>query len=179
MSNQTSFSRDIYEDEVLVRFLYITDFKKKNIDKGVSDKDVYLDTRGPVSLQRANFCNEICCKRFAKQNPRGYVGFLVFDKQSFNEVFLDHRSNRPDFEVEIKGTPLDELGNYISGEDNLISSDKGNPFHADLVYINPACIQEESPNTAMRAFSRKLYKVSYQIIDENRETDKVNYSFTE
>ncbi len=167
-------SRLIEDEEILVRFLFERDFKKKIVKKErIIDGGVFLDTRG-VSMQREKYSNENECKKRALNNPNKFVGFLIFRKKTFNQVHSDHKKERETFEAIIKSTPLD-INNRIVPENILVKvRDKGNPGHADLIYIEPVILNDETPKIAIRVFSRKLYKESKLIL----YTDN-NYGFGE
>lgn len=174
-------SRIIDDDEVLVRYLFSRDFKKGNIDfSKIIDKDVYVDTRGGVSLQRLRYCSESECKQRAKNNDLVYVGFLIFSKKIFNVLLEEHRVIRNDFNAIIESTPLDENNQTIGNQIDVFDNTPVNPSHADLIYINPACIPgDESPHTFTRIFSKNLFKQSEFIIDEYPEDeDYIGIPFT-
>jgi len=167
--------KQILKDEILVRFLFDTNFKKKISHKDkIIDGEVFLDLRG-VSLQRERYCTENKCKQFANNIPKKFAGFVVFRKKHFEEIKSLHKEKREDFEAIIKSTPLNEDNEYIPEDVVVYTSTLGNPAHCDLVYINPSIdeSQNESPKIAIRSFSRKLYRKSILIIDER--SDDENY----
>ncbi|MFY7810659.1 MAG: hypothetical protein ACOVQ2_02900, partial [Flavobacterium sp.] len=75
------------------------------------------------------------------------------------------------FEAEIISTPLDENYHIIPKEKIVYINTPINPGHADLKYINPGLISDdENPNTAIRRFSRNLFKIcEVYIYDNNHE----------
>lgn len=159
---------DISDNEILVRFIFDSDFKNKKIEIAkVIDGEVFLDNRNlGVSLQRYLFCTENQCKEIACNiQSKNYVGFIIFKKKDFIRTKDEHKKERKEFDAEILFTPLDE--NYIIIEDKskIYTNTPKNPSHSDLHYINPAVIDDESPKTAIRQFSRKLVKSSNIIID--------------
>jgi len=165
--------QEIAEDEILVRYLFSSDFKKKNIDLSlIDDRNIFLPYKGGVSMQRNFYCDENDCKKRAKNIPKDYVGFVVFRKLSFEEVKAEYIENeRPEFEAEIKATPMDDNSEYLQRWTILYPNSNGNPAHSDLEYKNPAPKPEENPNTAIRSFSRKLSRKTKVIIDQNPEKD--------
>lgn len=164
--------RKIDDDEILVRFVFEKDFKSKILHpKRIKDKEIFLDTRGGVSLQREKYSKEKQCKVFAKLNPNKFVGFLIFQKKDFTSAHKEHNLQRPGFLAKIKASPLDKDWNLIDDDIETTTSTPGNPAHADLNYLNPAAIPDESPKTAIRVFSRKLFKKSKLIIDDNPELE--------
>ncbi len=159
--------KEIKENEIFVRFIYDSSFRKKilEIDR-IIDGEVFLDLRG-VSMQREKYCNETKCKFFAKKIPKKFVGYVIFRKSHFDEAKNSQKQIKPDFEAILKSTPLDKDNNYIP-DDIIVSADtEGNPSHSDLIYINPALIENESPKIAIRSFSRKLFKKCKIIFDND------------
>ena len=65
----------------------------------------------------------------------------------------------------LKLYPLDENDNVIEDKKNVFIDTPKNPSHSDLFYLNPSTIDDESPNTAIRFFSRQLCKMSKLIMD--------------
>ena len=158
--------RIIDEQEILVRFIFEKNFKNKKIDAAkISDGDIFLDLRG-VSLQRENYCNETKCKKLAKENKfQKYIGFAIFRLKHFNKTLEEHKINRPDFEARLISTPLDINSKIISSEIEINTETPGLPAHADIEYLNPAIVDDETPKIALRKFSRNLFKKSVLIID--------------
>ena len=164
-------------NEILVRFIFISDFKNKKIEVSkINDGEVFLDTRDlGVSLQRYLFCNETECKKLALSiDKKIYVGFVVFKKEDFLKVKEEHKKEREEFEAQILFTPLDENNNIIEDKSNVYTNTLKNPSHSDLYYINPAVVNDETPKTAIRQFSRKLVKSSNIIIDNSTENFDYN-----
>lgn len=158
----------IDNNEILVRFIFISDFKNKKIEVSkINDGEVFLDTRDlGVSLQRYLFCNETECKKLATSiQNKAYVGFVIFKKEDFLKVKEEHKKEREEFEAEILFTPLDEENNIIKDKSNIFTNTPKNPSHSDLYYLNPAVVNDETPKTAIRQFSRKLVKSASIIID--------------
>lgn len=169
-------SRLIENNEILVRFIFRSDFKKKIIrPEKIIDAEVFFDSRGTgVSMQREKYCTENECKSKALSNINGYIGFVIFKKETFDLVQKLHQEKRGTFDAVVIATPLDEENNIIPEEKDIYSSDKGNPAHSDLIYQNPAPGENESPKTAIRVFSRKLFKESKLIIDSNNQEPSFN-----
>jgi len=163
--------KEIAEDEILVHYIFDRNFKNKIIsDEKLVSKDMFLPNKGGVSLQRNFYCDENKCKQLAKGVAIGkvYIGFFVFRKSDFEKVKQNYISNdRSEFEADIVSTPLDKDFQYLPKETKVYINTLGNPAHADLVYHNPALKADESPNTAIRSFSRKLSKDCKLIIDKN------------
>jgi hypothetical protein len=171
----------IDNNEILVRFIFVSDFKNKKIEIPRITDDVFIDTRElGVSLQRYSFCNETECKKLASNIPnKTYVGFVIFKKTIFLKVKEEHKKERKEFEAEILFTPLDEDNNIIEDKRNIYTNTTKNPSHSDLYYLNPAVANDETPKTAIRQFSRKLVKSAKIIIDypsENLEYDLTTFS---
>lgn len=167
--------RIIDEQEILVRFIFEKNFKNKLIDTDrINDGEVFLDFRG-VSLQREKYCNETKCKKLAKLNlTQKYIGFVIFRLKNFNQTVKEHISNRPDFEARIISTPIDRELKLIPENIKISTATLGMPAHADIEYLNPAIVDDETPKTAIRKFSRNLYKKSVLIIDKYPQ--KLSYS---
>jgi hypothetical protein len=159
--------RIIDEQEILVRFIFEKNFKNKKIEiTRINDGDVFLDLRG-VSLQREKYCNETKCKKLAKDNRfQKYIGFAVFRLKHFNKTLEEHKTSRPDFEARLISTPLDINLEIISSGIEINTKTLGLPAHADIEYLNPALIDDETPKIALRKFSRNLFKKSVLIIDK-------------
>tara|TARA_R110001606_G_scaffold153_1_gene591 strand:- start:109 stop:666 length:558 start_codon:yes stop_codon:yes gene_type:complete len=161
----------INQKEVLVHYIFSKHFKKKLISSQISDlvnREILMPNRGGVSLQRAEYCNENQCKSFAVNiEGRIYAGFLIFTKEEFENVkSLYKEKSRPDFEAAIIHSPLNETFEYLPKDIEVFINSKGNPSHSDLKYLNPAEIQDETPNTAIRSFTKKLIQVCKLLIDE-------------
>lgn len=163
--------KEITADEILVHFIFDRNFKNKIItEEKLISKDIFLPNKGGVSFQRNFYCTENKCKEFAKgvAISKVYIGFIVFRKSYFEKVKQDYIKNeRSEFEADIFSTPLDENSEYLPKEVEVYIDTPGNPAHADLIYKNPAIKENESPNTAIRSFSRKLSKDCKLIIDCN------------
>jgi|APLak6261690433_1056193.scaffolds.fasta_scaffold10707_2 hypothetical protein len=167
-------SRIIENDEILVRFIFEGDFKKKIIqEKNLIEKDIFIDTHNNgVSLQRERYCDETNCKKLGKQIPHNFVGFIVFKKSAFNSQVVEHINLRPNFEADIFSTPLDEKMQVIPAEIEVTTETPIMPAHADLIYINPAIeATDNSPHTFKRVFSKNLFKDSIVILDFNLDSD--------
>lgn len=160
----------IQSDEVLVHFLSNKSFKNKILEESkLEDKNVFLPNKGGVSMQRSKYCGEQECKSRAVKimnNGRFFVGFISFLHSSFLGVKDEYKKSRANFDAKIIHTPLCERDEVIT-ERPVYINQTGNPSHADLVYINPAATNDESPSTAIRSFSRKLAKVCTVHLDRN------------
>ncbi|MBK0382044.1 hypothetical protein I5M32_03650 [Pedobacter sp. SD-b] len=168
---------NIADSEILVRFIFDSDFKNKKIEiTKVIEGGIFLDTRDlGVSLQRHLFCNEQQCKKIACNiQNKNYVGFVIFKKEDFQKTKEEHKKEREEFEAVILFTPLDEGNNIIEDKTNIYTNTPKNPSHSDLFYINPAVTNDETPKTAIRQFSRKLVKTSNIIIDYPSEDFSYN-----
>ncbi|MDQ7961633.1 hypothetical protein [Flavobacterium lindanitolerans] len=169
-------SKAIDGDEILIRYLYLNDFKKNQLDpEKLIEKDVYVDTRDEgVSLQREKYISENDCKILAKNIPRKYVGFMLFKKSVFEKLLEEHKTLRAEFEAEINASPLDENNKKINSDIEVTTDTPGQPAHADLEYINPAIIEEDtSTHTFSRIFSKNLCRQSVILLDQNIE--EVNF----
>jgi hypothetical protein len=110
-----------------------------------------------VSLLRRLYTNDDFCKeRFAKLKLGdsiycGIATFFMFHVEEIkNTIVVAER-----VEVTVKGTPLDDKGNYITTPP-VYKKNPGTPMHADLVYESP--ILKGQPNTKHRKFASKLAK---------------------
>lgn len=174
----------IDESEVLLRFVFLDSFKNKkiSIDK-IIDQDIFLDTRlVGISLQRLLYTSFEFCKIQAKSiSNKIYVGFILFKKSDYLNACEEFRKIRNNFESELKFTPLDDEGLYIKNTSNINTTDKGNPSHSDIFYINPALLPEESkPNISLRIFSKILFRNNCRLIlDENYNNDISNFNSLE
>jgi len=167
--------KEISDEEILAHYLFDRSFARKVIEeKKLINKDVFLPNKGGVSLQRTSYCDENMCKSLATRilPDRKFVGFFCFRKLDFLKVKSEYVKSRPEFSAEIKSTPLNENFEYIlENVEEVCLDDLGNPAHANLIYLNPAIVGDESPNTAIRSFSRKLSKVCKILIDINPYPD--------
>lgn len=160
-------------NEKLVRFIFADNFRKGVIalDR-INVSDIFLDTRNiGVSLQRLQYCSKELSRVYAEKIPnKKYVGIVIFFKYVFDQCVSGYQVERNDFEAKIDYTPLDENNQYLSDKDHCRIGDIGNPYHADLFYINPAISGEEKesgrPHTSLRLFSQKLFRVSEVFIEE-------------
>ena len=168
----------IDDTEILVRFIFVDNFKKKVLDKTkLNIQDIFLDTRlYGISLQRSSYTTENECKNFALSIlSKQYVGFVLFYKSDFTSSVSDYKLERGVFESFIEFTPLDENNQYLINREHISTEDKGNPSHSDIVYINPAIKDDEAtPNTSLRLFSKKLMSKCKIIIDDDIENSKFN-----
>ncbi|CAA0185371.1 conserved hypothetical protein [Tenacibaculum maritimum] len=165
----------ISKDETLVRYVFESDFKGKNVlRKKINFSNFLLPYLGGVSIQRESYCSENECKKRAKLTGKVYVGFYVFRKSRFLEVRDNYILNsRKNFQADLFSTPLNSNNDYLPLPINNKSFEilEGNPSHADLIYINPAPVEGETPKTAMRSFVRKLYNERELIIDSSSKED--------
>lgn len=166
----------IENEEILVRTVLSSHLKKGKI----KETDLYVDSRGDVSLNRSAFADEIKCKTLGlkietlTEGRNRYIGFAIFKFTDFKDNIESHQQERPNFDANIVPTPLDENNSLRDPNEIVYVTDKGNPAHADLKYINPdQKPTENSPNTSMRVFSRELVKRSTIIYDNS---DQQNWS---
>jgi len=162
----------ISEEEFFIRFVFKSDFKKKLIienDK-INFSRFSLPNKGGVSIQRGFYCDENEAKERAKRiSPKDYVGFYIFKKTHFNNELKLYLVSNKDFQVDIFATPLNVNNEYIAlpiGFDEFEIQD-GNPSHSDIIYLNPAPKEGETPKTAIRSFIRKFFNEKHLILDEN------------
>lgn len=170
----TLIPRNIEADEILVHYIFDRNFRKKRLtEEHFISKDIFIPNKGGVSLQRNYYISESDCKKLAKTIPgRLYVGFLIFRKATFQKVKEKYiANNRKDFDAQIVAKPLDENFNNLPDTVEIYTDTLGNPAHADLIYIDPAIQGNETPNTAIRSFSRKLAKECLLIFDANLEEE--------
>lgn len=175
----------IATDEILVRYVFSDDFKGKNVlEEKIISKNLLGPLRGGTSLQRERYCDENECNELGNKIPnKSLVGFLIFTKEDFEKVkstFIQSNENAGTgivLDAYIKATPLDENFNILDFKKVKITLDmKGNPSHADIVYLKPKLIPEdvpfyEKPNTTIRSFSKKMYLSSNLIL--NKSEDKL------
>ncbi len=173
----------IVNDEILVRYVFSDDFKGKNVVKEkIITKNLLGPLRGGTSLQRERYCDENQCNELGNKIPnKSLVGFLIFTKEDFDKVKSDFIASNENLETGIvldayiKATPLDENFNILDFKKVKITIDtKGNPSHADIIYLKPKLIPEdvdfyEKPNTTIRSFSKKMYLSSNLIINESED----------
>lgn len=165
----------INDNEILVRFVFLDNFKKKNlnIDK-INTQEIFLDTRLiGVSLQRHLYTSEQQCKNFAIGIPnKQYVGFICFYVRDFFQSVRDFRQERGEFESILEFTPLDSNNQYLIDRIHSKVSDNGNPSHSDILYINPAIdLFEPTPKTSLRLFSKKLFSKCKIILDPDYDSE--------
>lgn len=169
IENVIHITEKISDDEILVRFIFDSDFKNKKVEVlKIIDGDVFLDTRDlGVSLQRNFYCSELECKKLATNIPnKNYVGFVIFKKDDFLKVKENYIKERKEFDAEIRFTPLDENNQIINDKKLIFTNTPKNPSHSDLFYLNPALVNDETPKTVIRFFSKKLFRFSKIIIDD-------------
>lgn len=176
---------EITSDEILVRYIFSDDFKNKLVKaESVITKELLGPLRGGTSLQREKYCDEQKCYKLGNLIPKKeLVGFLVFKKIDFEKVkneFILSKDNEIEqklIDAFIKATPLDENFNLLDFNKTRITiKTKGNPSHADIIYIKPKLIPEESniyekPNTIIRSFSKKMYLMSKLILIDNKRSN--------
>ena len=103
--------KEIDDDEILVRFIFLDHFKKKNLRKErISSQDIFLDDRlVGISLQRGKYTTENFCKQRAKTiDNKKYVGFVLFKKGDYLEACKEFIKERNEFHSIMEFTPLDE-----------------------------------------------------------------------
>lgn len=167
---------EIENHEILVRFIFADDFKKSTLSKEkIKDGEVFIDTRGlGVSLQRAKYTTtRFCLDAGDSIKTKVFVGFIFFKKQSYIEACELMQKERPNFNSELKFSPLDESGEYLEKIDKIDSNDRGNPSHADIFYIEPQSMMkpdEQTPNVALRLFSKKLCSLSKIFVQSDKVT---------
>lgn len=161
---------EIDDQEFLVRIILSNHLKKNK----VNDRELFIDTRGPVSLNRLNYSNENECKKqgldiqLKTDGKNSYCGLSIFNYTDFISCHKNYNLLRPNFRADIIASPLDADGNSIKKNTKVLITDKGNPSHADLRYIQPDQKPEEhTPNTSLRNFSRELCKASTIILDSS------------
>jgi hypothetical protein len=96
---------------------------------------------------------------------------VIFYKQDFQDKCLEYKAERPNFEATIEYTPLNTDNHYLIDIFNCDTENQGNPSHSDLFYINPATVVDETPNTVLRLFSRKLYSKCKLILDSDVDSE--------
>jgi hypothetical protein len=167
--------KEIDENEILVRFVFLDDFKKKHLEESkLITQDVFLDTRNSgISLQRSLYTTENNCKKYALNVVnKKYVGFAIFLKKTFSQIIEEYKIERNEFNASIEYTPLDFDNQYLIDRNNSNIEDEGNPSHSDIIYLNPAIKNDEpTPNTSLRLFSKKLMSKCKLIIDNGYEED--------
>lgn len=157
-------SRIILDDEILVRLIFNGHFKRKktiHLDN-IESQRVFVDTRGnTVSLLRERYHNENDCLNRGQNINIDIAGFVIFKKEHFDSSKKEHiEQNNNSFEADIVSSPLDENHNIIDDAIDVYTDTPICPGHADLLYINPGNFEDEDANTAMRRFSRVLFKNS-------------------
>jgi hypothetical protein len=163
---------EVQDDELLVRFITLRHIKSKKqvLKENIDYQSIFLDKRG-VSLQRGNFCSELECKERALQipAPNSYIGFVVFKKKQFIDLRNEFLKIRKSFDADIRPSPLNIKLQYLIYSSNILKEWEGNPSHADLFFIDPGVIVDESPNTVIRSFSKKLTDKCSIFLDEEPE----------
>ena len=175
--------KDISSDEILVRYVFLDDFKAKNaIKEKIITKNLLGPLRGGTSLQREKYCDENKCTELGNKIPnKTLVGFLLFNKNDFEKVkkeFIESNENSGTgviLDAYLKATPMDENFKELDFKESIITvNTKGNPAHADLIYLKPILIPEdtevyEKPNTTIRSFSKKMYVYSNLVFNESED----------
>ena len=145
--------RNISDDEILVRYVFSDDFKRKVIiEEKIISKELLGPMRGGTSLQREKYVDEQKCIELGESVPnKKLVGFLLFKKKKFNEVkktFVEEAiiSNQNILlDAYIKATPLGlDFKEIDFNKVKVLTKTKGYPAHADIIYLNPKVINEEN-----------------------------------
>ena len=174
---------NIASNEILVRFVFLDDFKGNNvIAEKIISKNLLGPLKGGTSLQRERYCDEIKCNELGNKIPKKtLVGFLIFKKKDFDKVksaFIESNENANTgviLDAFIKATPLDENFNILDFKNVKVTTDmKGNPAHADIIYLKPKLIPDdvpfyEKPNTIIRSFSKKMFLLSYLVLNNSND----------
>ncbi|NDI97994.1 hypothetical protein GWA97_02790 [Flavobacterium sp. LaA7.5] len=169
-------SRLIDDDEILVRFLFRGDFKrKKSISiENINKREVFLDTRGPqISLLRERYNDETECKDRGLQITTDLVGFVIFQKEKYIKIYKNYKENIVNhFDAELRSSPLDENLDVIPESIDITRKTPISPAHADLTYINPGIDETaESTNLAIKRFSEFLFKDCKVVMLEDIEEE--------
>lgn len=179
--------QSVDDSEVLVRcighFLYYSNSKKK------IKRTAYLPPPGSneVSVLRLNYASETKCKQHAKsikKNSYEYCGLSASLCSKIKDIVKDKID--PDLQlkepslaiIKIKASPLNE-NFHKRNEDKIYTSDKGLPFHADIIY-NWTAQQGKPAPTIINKIAQALTKnppTSYHkdicINDENWTSGKI------
>lgn len=135
--------------------------------------------RRDVSILRREFAlNDSSCKAHCKavKFPNNfYCGMATFLNSHISEI-----NSLPDIKtfVEVKGTPINEQGEYITTLP-IFTNTPGLPMHADILYDIPTIKGE--PNTEHRIYANKLAKKVKYLHDptpteNNWRGEKLNYN---
>lgn len=162
-------SEDIHQDEVILRYLFSNNLKKtgklgefketlnRELLKG---QYIFFDSRGEVSLQRNDYLSEEKCREIGESNSLHLVGYIRFFAKEYFSLIDMHRlePGREEFEANLIWSPLDSES--LNRDDRPVyTTDSGLPAHCGINYIKPAPLVNEEPNTAIRMFSHKLFKI--------------------
>ena len=107
---------EIDNHEILVRFIFLDDFKKKPpAMESLKSGEVFMDDRNSgVSLQRGRYTNVQFCKNSAEKiKNKEFIGFLIFKKESYLLACSEMKKFRDKFQSELRFTPLDINGDYF------------------------------------------------------------------
>ncbi|HEY1018438.1 MAG TPA: hypothetical protein VGE25_05540 [Sediminibacterium sp.] len=158
-------------NELLVRGILHPMFYS-NSNKTVK-REAFLppSNRQDVSLLRHGYSTDNFCKIHASSlviKDNQYCGLATFcafhPKEVFDSIIPAER-----IKVEIKGTPIDENGVYISTPP-VYKKSRGLPMHADMLYETP--LVKGAPQTKHRQFANKLAKVSNYFHDPKPNSQK-------
>jgi hypothetical protein len=159
----------INQEEVILRYLFSNNLKKSNKlgeFKETLNRDllkgpyIFFDSRGEVSLQRKDYLSEEKCRETGESNSLDLVGYIKFFAKEYFNLIDEHRlePGREEFEANLLWSPLDSEG--LNRDDRPVyTTDSGLPAHCGINYIKPAPVVNEEPNTAIRMFSHKLFKI--------------------
>ena len=102
--------------------------------------EVFMDDRNRgVSLQRGRYTNVQFCKNSAEKiKNKEFIGFLIFKKESYLLACSEMKKFRDKFQSELRFTPLDINGDYLSEINEIAINQFGNPSHADIFYLEPS-----------------------------------------
>lgn len=145
----------IHEDEKIVRGVFYPYHVKK--DKIKREAFTPPKNKNDVSTMRLSHSSPNQCKSYLKSietQSKKFQGLAVF-KAKHIEIVNSERKGK--IEVELKATPLDENNIIRSNEETIHDTDKGNPFHSDIVYSHNLT-DEEEPRTEIRMLAEEIKK---------------------
>ena len=158
-------SRNIEDKENIVRGIFHPYHIKSN---GSIKREAFIPpkNRNDVSVMRLDFASSDICKLHLKaiETPnKKFRGIAEFTAAAVRHV---NRERTGSVEVSLKASPLDENRQERKPDEEILDTDLGNPFHADLLY-SQALTDEAEPKTEIRILADALRKQIIHFEDIN------------
>lgn len=114
--------------------------------------------RNDVSLLRLNYTDLTSCKAHAKTIKKGNYNYLGLSLTLCEDLWVKSENEPDKFNTSVISTPLNEEKQYVRCE-KAYTSDKGLPFHADLIYHNWTLEEGRSAPNSIKKIAKKLVQM--------------------